>query len=373
MANPGQDTVEVEARLRFDEAALARYLISQGLPGVDGGPLKVKKFGYGQSNPTYCLDTHGGQRYVLRKQPPGKFIRGAHAVDREYRVMKALGQVGYEVPVVHALCEDPKVIGTSFYVMSFVKGHIPDNGLLKLPKDRRRSAMEAIVQSLARLHSYDPNTLGLLSGKPYGKVGGFYERQIRTMKRTSEAQVSGSDGHIPPMQRINDLIQLFEANMPPDRSCVIHGDWKPDNLILSPDGQPKVLAVVDWELSTIGHPMSDLANLCLPYHLGGLGRLVGYPALGSEEDGSAIEEEEVLRAYCAAAGVHYPIDHWSFYVAFACFRLAVIIQGVAMRVAKGSSSAAHGDVQSQISAFNAMCSLGCDIMTKAFGPGSSRL
>lgn len=284
-----------------------------------------------------------------------------------------MGQVGYEVPVVHALCEDPKVIGTSFYVMSFVKGHIPDNGLLKLPKDRRRSAMEAIVQSLARLHSYDPNTLGLLSGKPYGKVGGFYERQIRTMKRTSEAQVSGSDGHIPPMQRINDLIQLFEANMPPDRSCVIHGDWKPDNLILSPDGQPKVLAVVDWELSTIGHPMSDLANLCLPYHLGGLGRLVGYPALGSEEDGSAIEEEEVLRAYCAAAGVHYPIDHWSFYVAFACFRLAVIIQGVAMRVAKGSSSAAHGDVQSQISAFNAMCSLGCDIMTKAFGPGSSRL
>ncbi|CAJ1361218.1 unnamed protein product, partial [Effrenium voratum] len=172
MPDPGQNTVEVEARLRFDEASLARFLRQEGL-GFD--ELLVRKFGYGQSNPTYFLEA-AGQRYVLRKQPPGKVIRGAHAVDREFRVMKALGEAGYEVPQVHVLCEDPQVIGTPFYIMSFVQGQIADNGLLKLPQEQRRPVMSSIVQSLAKLHSYDPEKLGLVGGpKPFGKIGGFYK------------------------------------------------------------------------------------------------------------------------------------------------------------------------------------------------------
>lgn len=362
MRNPSQKTVEVEERLRFDEAALQAFLARQGLPGVEG-PLSVKKFGYGQSNPTYCLEAND-RRYVLRKQPPGKVIRGAHAVDREFRVMQALYKAGYEVPDVHILCEDPKVIGTPFYVMSFVQGQIVDNGLLKLPKEQREAVMTSIVQSLAKLHSYDPSRWGLLAGKPFGKMGGFYQRQIQTLQRTSEAQVSNSEGQVPAMKQMPELLRLFKQNMPPDMSCVIHGDWKPDNLILSLESPPRVMAVVDWELSTIGHPMSDLANLCLPYHLGDFGKVVDYPQLGGE---SGISEEEVLQAYCQASGVKYPIDHWSFYVAFACFRLAVIIQGVAMRTSRGSASDGSGNVQKQAEAADSMCSLAVDIMQKAFG------
>lgn len=362
MRDPSQKTVEVEERLRFDEASLERFLSQQGLPGFKEGAIKVRKFGYGQSNPTYCLQV-ANHRYVLRKQPPGKLIRGAHAVDREFRVMKALNQVGYEVPPVHVLCEDPQVIGTPFYVMSFMEGRIADNGLLNLPKEERPAVMQSIVQSLAKLHGYDPKELGLLQGsKPFGKMGGFYERQIRTLQRTSEAQVSNSQGQVPPMKAMPELLRFFKDNMPPDRSCVIHGDWKPDNLILSKKKPPS--AVVDWELSTIGHPMSDLANLCLPYHLGEFGKVVDYPPMGGD---GGISEEEVLRSYCQAAGVEYPIDHWSFYTAFACFRLAVIIQGVAMRTSRGSASDGTGNVKMQSEAADSMCSLALSIMRKAFG------
>mmetsp|Transcript_87120 Transcript_87120/g.154180 ORF Transcript_87120/g.154180 Transcript_87120/m.154180 type:complete len:380 (+) Transcript_87120:45-1184(+) len=375
MGVPGQDTFDVEERLRFDEEALERFLVSKGLPGVAGGPLRVKKFGYGQSNPTYFLETAGGQKYVLRKQPPGRIIKGAHAVDREFRVIKAVGEAGYQVPSAHLLCENTDIIGTSFYVMSFMKGQIPDNGLLTLPKEHRKPVMRSIVQSLAKLHSYDPKKLGLTEGeKPFGKIGGFYKRQISTMSRTSEAQVKGAGGKVPPLERMPELLQLFEANMPEDRSCIIHGDWKPDNVILTDvDGQvPEVMAVVDWELSTIGHPMSDLANLCLPYHLQHLGGIVGYTVIDWEADDSLPSEEEVHKTYCEASGVPYPIAGWSFFVAFSCFRLSVIIQGVAMRAATGTASSAHaGDGRAQSQAADAMCNLACDIMTKAFGSVSA--
>eukprot|EP00931_Biecheleriopsis_adriatica_P031734 TRINITY_DN18577_c0_g1_i2.p1 TRINITY_DN18577_c0_g1~~TRINITY_DN18577_c0_g1_i2.p1 ORF type:complete len:395 (-),score=70.01 TRINITY_DN18577_c0_g1_i2:282-1418(-) len=374
MASPGQATVDVEDRLRFDETSLQRFLVAQGLPGMEGGPLRVKKFGYGQSNPTYFLETVAGHKYVLRKQPPGKLIKGAHAVDREFRVLKAVGEAGYSVPTAHVLCQDGNIIGTSFYVMSFMKGQIPDNGLQNLPNEHKRPVMKAIVQSLAKLHSYDPEKLGLLGGeKPFGRIGGFYDRQIQTLSRTSEAQVAGSEGKVPAMVRMPELLRLFQANMPEDRSCIIHGDWKPDNVVLTDgnDGSPRVVAVLDWELSTIGHPMSDLANLCLPYHLGNLGELVGYTSIDPSADSSLPSEEEVHRTYCEAAGVTYPIASWSFFVAFSCFRLAVIIQGVAMRNAKGVASSASGNVSLQVQAADAMCNMGCEIMTKAFSASST--
>lgn len=359
---PGQESSEVEDRHRFDEASLSRYLAKE-IPDFDGS-LTVKKFGSGQSNPTFFLTTDKGRKYVLRKQPPGELIRGAHAVDREFRVMRALGNAGYEVPGMHTLCLDEGVIGTMFYVMDFIQGRIVDNGLLKLPVEQRKPAMMAITRSLAKLHSYDLTALGFVNpSDPFGKVGCFYSRQIKTMMRTSEAQASKAQ----PLRSINALLGLFKANMPEDRSCVIHGDWKPDNIVLSADRSPRVLAVLDWELSTIGHPLSDLANMCLPFHLGELGSLIKDPADPGFGEGS-LSEDEIHRVYCDAAGIAYPIANWSFFVAFSMFRLAVITQGVAMRAALGTASGMKPLQATRLAMeANRLCDSSLDIMNKAFG------
>lgn len=368
-SGPSQNTIEVEERLRFDEQSLQRFL-AKNLSGFEG-QLQVKKFGYGASNPTFFISTDGGQKYVLRKKPPGKLIKGAHAVEREFRVMRALQEKGFEVPGMLVLCEDSDVIGTPFYVMSFVKGRIVDNGLKSLPTAQRRPAMLAIVETLAKLHTYDPVDLGLMEqGNAFGQAGGFYERQIRTLSRTSENQVSRSDGKIGPLQAMPDLLAKFVANMPEDRSCVIHGDFKADNVILSEgDGDPKVLSILDWELSTIGHPLSDLANLCLPYHLGPLGSMVNYSSFDISEEGGVPSEEEVHQAYCRGVGMPYPIASWAFFVAFSCFRLAVIVQGVAMRAATGQGSLKGGNDQAQgmLAVANELCNTGLRLMTQHYG------
>jgi aminoglycoside phosphotransferase (APT) family kinase protein len=376
MAGPSQETVEVEERLRFDEARLAQYLVGQGLPGLDSA-LEVRKFGYGASNPTYFLHA-GGHRYVLRKKPPGKLIKGAHAVEREFKVMSALGRAGFTVPVMHVLCEDDSVIGTPFYVMSFVQGRIADNALSTLAVSHRQPAMLAIVEALAKLHSYDPASLGLLEGgkgKAFGQLGGFYSRQMKTLSRTSEMQVASSRGEVAALRSMPALLAKMAANMPEDRSCVIHGDWKPDNIVLGGDPAcPRVLAALDWELSTIGHPMSDLANMCLPYHLGRLGELVTYGPFDLSEGSGVPSEEDVHRAYCSRAGIPYPIRDWGFFVAFSCFRLAVIAQGVAMRAASGQGSQKSGSssIEFMGSAANALCDMGLKTMMDAY-PSEAKL
>mmetsp|Transcript_36835 Transcript_36835/g.67953 ORF Transcript_36835/g.67953 Transcript_36835/m.67953 type:complete len:375 (+) Transcript_36835:60-1184(+) len=372
MSGPGQTTVDVDERLRFDERSLERFL-DGALPGFQGS-ITVKKFGYGASNPTYFVSTSSGQKYVLRKKPPGKLIKGAHAVEREFRVMKALCNAGYEAPPMHLLCEDDSVIGTPFYIMGFVKGQIVDNGLHKLPVKHRRSAMFAIVESLAKLHRYDAKALGLMeAGNAFGQDGGFYERQIKTMSRTSEMQVSGSDGKVAAFESMPALLKLFAANMPQDRSCVVHGDWKPDNVILSDgEGPPSVLAVVDWELSTIGHPLSDLANMCLPYYLGPMGTALKYPPFDLTEGGGNASEEEVHQAYCKAAGLPFPIADWTFFIAFSIFRLAVIVQGVAMRWSKGQGSLEGGSSQAAAASQGAclLCDKAYEMMSAAYGESS---
>jgi len=371
--SPGQETVEVEERLRFDEGGLRDFLAGR-LPGVGPGTaLEVRKFGYGASNPTFLVGA-GGFRYVLRKKPPGALLKGAHAVEREFRVMRALQQAGFATPVMHLLCEDPAVIGTPFYVMSFVEGQIPDNSLSVLPPAQRRPVMLAIVETLAQLHGYDPVALGLLGGsEEFGRAGGFYERQIRKLSSVSGSQVENSRGKVVALKSMPELLALFAAHMPEDRSCVIHGDWKPDNLILGDvAGTPRVLAVVDWELSTIGHPMSDLANMCLPYHLGPLGQKITYGTFDLSGDSGVPSEEEVHRAYCSAAGVPFPIRDWSFFVAFACFRLAVIIQGVAMRASLGQGSQKGGSAEQGSQVADFVCDLGLETMRKAW-PAAARL
>jgi aminoglycoside phosphotransferase (APT) family kinase protein len=365
--------VEVEERLRFDEDSLQRYL-SAKLLGFEG-KLTVKKFGYGASNPTFFITTAAGQKYVLRKKPPGKLIKGAHAIDREYQVMSALSKAGFPAPRMYILCEDESVIGTPFYVMDFIKGQIVDNGVSKLPPHQRRPALLAIVDALAKLHSYDPAAVGLMQpGKEFGKSGGFYERQIKTMSRTSETQVTNSEGKVPPLKSMPSLLASFKANMPEDWSCVIHGDWKPDNVVLSEgDDNIKVLGILDWELSTIGHPMSDLANMCLPYHAGPLGSLVSYGPFDLSEGSGIPSEEEVHKAYCKAAQRPFPIPDWNFFVAFSFFRLAVIVQGVAMRASRGQASqqTSSAQVEGMVQMANALCDKGLETMNAVYRPSSN--
>merc|ERR1712008_161008 len=194
--------------------------------------------------------------------------------------------------------------------------------------------------ALARLHSFRPEDLGLIgSHDPFGKVGGFCERQMATLVRTSKAQVDGSRGMVPVLRGMEEILRLFETNMPSDMGTIIHGDWKPDNIIFAESEAPEVSAVIDWELSTIGHPMSDLANMCLPYYLPEPNP-VGYPVFDLTEGSNIPSQEDAHKVYCKAAGISYPIANWNFYIAFSLFRLSIIVQGVAMRTAKGQASAA---------------------------------
>jgi aminoglycoside phosphotransferase (APT) family kinase protein len=287
----------------------------------------------------------------MRKKPPGKIIKGAHAVDREYRIMKTLGDAGFEVPTMHMLCEDDSVIGSAFYVMQFVEGRILGNDLAEVEPQERTPTMFAIIGTLAKLHSFDPHKVGLLGGdKPYGKDGGFYERQIQTMKRTAEAQVAKAEGKIKQLFRLEGLLKAFAANMPSDISTVIHGDFKPDNCILG-SSSPTVIGLIDWELSTIGHPLSDLANVTLAYT--SPKNFPVYPSFDMSNGSGIPPLEDVLKEYCRVSGMSYPIQNWNFYTAFAWFRLSVIIHGIAARASQGqaSNAIAGSDVLMQAADF----------------------
>ena len=258
----GQSTIDVPKRLAVDVPKLQAYCEKE-VPGFKGA-LSLKKFGQGQSNPTYLLTTDTGQKYVMRKQPPGKHPKGAHAVDREAKVIGALGSKGgFPVPEVYSLCTDASVLGGMFYIMSFNQGRIYDNAMQAAEPAQRSELLLKVVQTLAQLHSQDVDKLGLAN---YGRNGGFYERQIKTMTRTTQAQVELGGGKAAPIPRLKELLAWFSANMPEDRSALMHGDFKPDNVVFAPEGGTKVVAVLDWELSTLGHPLADLANVCLPYY-----------------------------------------------------------------------------------------------------------
>jgi aminoglycoside phosphotransferase (APT) family kinase protein len=314
----------VRAAHRFDEAALERYLASH-VAGF-GGPLSVQQFGGGQSNPTFLL-TAGGRRYVLRKKPPGQLLKSAHQVDREYRIMKALAATDVPVPKMHALCEDESVIGTSFYVMDFLEGRIfRDPQLPGVAPSERAAIYDSMNDVLARLHKVDFASVGL---GDFGKPGNYFERQIaRWITQYRAAQTDD----IPDMER---LIEWMPLNIPKDDSLSIaHGDYRLENTIFHPT-EPKMIAVLDWELSTIGHPLADLAYNCMGYHVQNprQGGLVGVDFAAS---GIPAERDYVAK-YCARVG-RGRIDDWSFYLSFAVFRLASIAQGVYKRGLDGNAS-----------------------------------
>lgn len=327
----GQTTMEIPAKLQFDVRALSEFM--QKHIKRFGGTLSARKFGMGQSNPTFLLTASSGQNYVMRKQPAGKLITGAHRVDREAQVISALHKHNFPVPEVYALCTDSSVLGSMFYIMSFNKGVIPDNGMISQPETMRGPMLLSMARTLAHLHSFDVNAIGLAD---YGKQSGFYDRQIKTMLKVSEQQVKGGQGRVEPIPRLSELLKWFETHMPPDRTSIVHGDYKPDNIVFK-EGTSEIIAVLDWELSTVGHPFSDLANLLLPYHFP---RGAVYPSF-FVKDGQLLAgvppESELIQAYCKAAGVPVP-ENWGFFVAFAVFRLAVILQGVCMRAVNGQAS-----------------------------------
>ncbi|KAI9014996.1 kinase-like domain-containing protein [Gaertneriomyces semiglobifer] len=312
--------------------------------GTFQAPVEVKQFKLGQSNPTYFLKDATNTRYVLRKKPPGALIsQTAHAVEREYRVLNALGQhTDVPVPKVFLLCEDKSVLGTPFYIMEFLEGRIfSDNLLSTIPVSERRAYYFSIIETVAKLHNVDFKKIGL---GDYGKQGGFYPRQIGTLAKVSQAQAKVTDANGEAVGELYDLpntIKWFQQNFPEDIVTLAHGDFKLDNMVFHPT-EPRVIGILDWELSTVGNPLSDLANLLLPWYTPGQGMFPeGMALMDAKRPLPVPEADEMLREYCRLTHRAYPIPKWEFCVAFSFFRLAVITQGIAARVKRNQASSAN--------------------------------
>jgi aminoglycoside phosphotransferase (APT) family kinase protein len=318
-------TGPVRAAHRFDEQALDRWMAANVADYA--GPLGVEQFSGGQSNPTYRLRTPGGD-YVLRRKPPGQLLKGAHAVDREYRVIAALHAADFPVPRPYALCTDETVIGTMFYVMEAVVGrNFWDTAFPEIPRDERVLYFDAMNATIARLHNFAPEAIGL---GDYGRPGNYFERQIGRWSQQYVGDVEA--GRIAAMDA---LVDWLPAHIPPgDEAAVVHGDFRCDNLLFHPS-EPRVIAVLDWELSTLGHPLADFAYHLMVYRMppGFSTGLAGLdlPALGIPS------EDDYVAAYCRRTG-RDAIAHLDFYVAFSLFRLAAIIHGIKGRLLRGTAS-----------------------------------
>jgi aminoglycoside phosphotransferase (APT) family kinase protein len=313
------------------ESALADYL-GKTVRGF-AGPLRASKFKGGQSNPTYLIEADSGN-YVLRRKPPGELLASAHAVDREFRVLSAL--IDTAVPVARPLhlCTDPAVIGSMFYLMSHVPGRIQwDPSLPELTPALRAAHYEEILRVLAALHAVDVNAVGLAD---YGKPGNYFARQL---KRWSE-QYRASE--LAPIAAMDQLIAWLQAHVPADDGTValVHGDWRIDNLIFDADA-PKVRAIVDWELSTLGHPLSDLGYFCMALQLPRNSVIPGLHGIDRAAAGIP-SEAQIIARYAQLSGREASRD-WPFILAFNFFRLAAIAQGVAKRATQGNASSARAD------------------------------
>ncbi|MEP2616103.1 phosphotransferase [Marinobacter alexandrii] len=324
------DLVDVLPAHKFNEANLLAWL-QQAIPGF-GNRLQVQQFQGGQSNPTFLLDTESG-RYVLRKKPPGKTLPSAHMVEREYKVIRALADnTSVPVPKARVLCEDSEVIGTPFYVMDFMEGRIVSHSALRaLEKAERMPAHHSAIDTLAALHSVDVNAVGL---GDFGRPEGYVARQVA---RWTKQYLASKTDDLPEMDK---LIEWLPENLPSTDECSIaHGDYRFGNLMLAPNC-PQVIAILDWELSTLGHPLADLAYYCLPYHLpSDLEGMRGL--LGEDLEALGIPtEQETIKRYCDQSG-RDSIDDWHVYLAFSLFRLAAILQGVYKRALDGNAANAN--------------------------------
>ena len=317
--NDGVHTLDIEK--------LSDYLTQQ----LDEftGIKKSKKFNTGQSNPTYLLET-AEKKYVLRKKPPGELLPSAHAVDREYRIIKALEETKVPVPRTVFLCNDESIIGTIFYVMEFVDGRIFwDPTLPEIDENKRMKVYEETVRIMAELHKIDVEKAGLLD---FGKPGNYFERQVgRWIKQYRAAETEN-------YPEVETLIAWLEKTMPDDDGLIsiVHGDYRLYNMIFDHE-EESMLALLDWELSTIGHPYADLAYQCMNWHIPQIGITPGLAGINLEKLGIPSEDDYVSN-YCSKMGIN-SIPNWSFYLAFGFFRLAGIAQGVYKRSIQGNASA----------------------------------
>ena len=317
-------TKPVEERHRFDEARLAKWMESN--VADFHGPLTVRQFKGGQSNPSYRLDTPG-QAYVLRRKPPGKLLKSAHAVDREFKVIAALHPTGYPVARPFALCEDDDVVGSAFYIMEMVEGPVYWNGALpdKTPAERR-AIYEAQITTLAKLHALDPDAIGL---SDFGRPGNYFARQID--RWTKQYRLSETEN----VESVNFLAEWLPSTMPvQERVSVVHGDYRIDNMIFHAD-RPEVAAVLDWELSTLGDPLADFTYFVMQWIMPHEGRS-GLQGLDLAALGIPSMEEAVA-LYCKLTD-RPGLPDLNWYFAYNLYRLACISQGIAGRVRDGTAA-----------------------------------
>ena len=321
---PPDNTGPVREAHRFDETLLDAWLADH----VDGytGDLQVRQFDGGQSNPTYWLADRERQ-YVLRKKPPGELLQSAHQIDREYTVMRALANTDVPTATMYALCEDDSVIGTSFFVMEYIGGRIFWEAQVEgVSREERVVIYDDLIRTLAAIHNVDLKATGL---EEYGRHGGYVARQV---KRWTKQYLASKTDDVPKMDK---LTEWLGANMPEnDETTLVHGDFRLDNLIYHPT-EPRALAVIDWELSTLGHPLSDLAYICMLYDVA-LPKIGGLLGVDFEATGIPTQDAFVAR-YCELTG-RDGIPDLAYYKAFSLFRLAAIVQGVYKRSLQGNAS-----------------------------------
>src|SRR5271155_2632195 len=348
-------TPEVADRLRFDVERLEAYL-REHVAGF-AGPAVVSQFKGGQSNPTYLIDTPL-RRYVLRRKPPGKLLPSAHAVDREFRVISALHAQGFPVAEPIVYCADEAVIGTAFFVMSHVEGRVFWEAEMPSSNPAERAQVyDAMNATLARLHSFDPAAIGLAD---YGRGENYVARQI---ERWSKQYRASETEKIEDMERLMDWLP---AHLPPPQPPrIVHGDYRLDNIIIAPDS-PKVLAVLDWELSTLGDPLADFSYHLMQWHMpasdAGTGSLLGFDlkALGIPSLDGYVE------AYVARTGLD-PRPQLPVYFAYNFFRLAAILQGIVGRVRDGTATSALAAAKAEM--VGPLAAKGWEFATQA-GPRS---
>jgi aminoglycoside phosphotransferase (APT) family kinase protein len=309
----------------FDEVALADYL-AENIPGFERD-CTIQQFLGGQSNPTYLIES-GTKAYVLRKKPPGKLLPSAHAVDREYQVISALAESGVPVAHAHLLCEDESVIGQMFYVMDYVSGRVPvERGMPGYTKSERSNMYHAMVNVLGELHSIDYRAVGL---ETFGKPTGYVSRQVH---RWSKQYAASKVEDCRPM---DELIAWLPDNDPDDgHSSIVHGDYRPGNIIFENDS-PDIAAVLDWELSTIGHPLADLGYFFMPNRIDAESTPYGLQGMDLPRLGIPTEAE-LLKTYASSAGRN-DVPNIDYYVVFSMFRLAAILAGVMRRGLDGNAA-----------------------------------
>lgn len=319
----------------LDIESLSNYL-AQHIPGLRG-PVEAEKFDGGQSNPTFKLTSADGQHFVLRRKPPGELLKSAHAVDREFRVISALRDTDVPVPHTHVLCEDDSVIGSMFYVMEYKEGRILWDPLLPEAADNteRAAIYDAMNQTMAALHNVNVDAVGLTD---FGRPGNYFERQLGRWSKQYRASETR------PIAAMESLMSWLAERMPEDDGTVslVHGDYRLDNMMFHPT-EPRVIALLDWELSTLGHPLADLANQCMAWMLPREGRIKGLGGVDRATLGIPTDEQYIAR-YCERTG-RDGIENWNFYLVFSLFRLAAILQGIVKRAQIGTASSAEADTE----------------------------